>query len=308
MKRLPVLFLLVGLVLLVGCGASQMSESAVAPSDVMMEDAFVEEAGASMDSSNVAQSMYGEEVTRMIIRNADLSLVVVDTEAAQADIEALAAELEGYILNSERYAQDSGQYNIDIVLRVPVATFNTAMSRLRGMAVEVTRDSVNSEDVTEQYVDLQSRLSALEVKAERLEDLMQEAEDTEAVLEVYRELSATQQEIESVKGRMQYLEKSSSMATISVHLRPDEVTGPIEVGRWEPSGTVKSALETLLNTLKFLVDALIWIVIYILPVLLVIGLVIFGIIRLFRWVFPRRSRQRKAAQQAASDATTPPAE
>ena len=162
-----------------------------------------------------------------------------------------------------------------MTLRVPAEKFHEVMAQLRKLALEVNHDSTSSEDVTQEYVDLESRLRALEDKAARLEELMQEAEDTEAVLAVYRELSATQQEIEQVKGRMQYLERSSAMATISVTLTPDELSRPVEVAGWRPQGTAKRAVEALLNTLKFLGNALIWIVIYVVPVLAVVGGVVY---------------------------------
>ncbi len=290
---------IVGLVLtlsLIGCGASapMMPDS--------MESGSVERVVQEMEKPAANGSWAGDtddstavgEVERMIIRNAELDLVVKDTEAAQEAVEGIVGEVEGYVLSAERYAYNENQTHVNMTLRVPAEQFNLVMSRLRDMALEVQRDSMSSQDVTEEYVDLRSRLKAQETKAARLEELMEEAEDTEAVLEVYRELSATHQEIERLKGRMNYLENAAALATIVVYLRPDEVAGPVEVSRWRPGGTLKSAVEALIETLKFLVDALIWIMIYIAPVLLVIGLVGFGIFQVLRRVFRFRRKSKKA--------------
>jgi hypothetical protein len=235
---------------------------------------------------------------RMIIRNGYLNLVVKDTLATQTEIGRLMDSLDGYIFSEDSYRYAEGLTQVEMSLRVPADRFNEAMVQLRGMATEVTRDSVSSDDVTEEYVDLESRLRALEVKATKLEELMDRAEDTEAVLQVYQELSATQQEIEHVKGRMRYLERSAAQATINVSLTPDELAQPVEIAGWRPQGTLKQAVEALIHTVQFLVEALIWILIYIVPVLLVFGLCLWGMIKLFKLLFRRRKPQSKSGESA----------
>ena len=235
----------------------------------------------------------GEIPERMIVYTGDLAMVVADTDAVQRQIEVLVEEAEGYIASVESYTVSEGVRRTDLSLRVPAETFNSTMDALRKMALEVTRESVSTQDVTEEYVDLTARLRALEAKAARLEELMERAEDTEAVLAVYRELSATQVEIEQTKGRMQYLERQSAMATIHVELTPDELARPLEVAGWRPQGTVKHAIEALIKTFQFLIDALIWLIIWVLPVVVFLGLLIFLFVKLLRLLFGRRKRRQK---------------
>ncbi len=296
MKRSIIWFILLSMLALVACGARSMAPdmAAEAPAPAMGSAADMYESERVVEEVAVDESRPGAELPeRMIIRNGELELIVKDTKAAQEEVAAMVGELEGYVLSSESYAYDEGRMRINMTLRVPAETFNTAMARLRDLAVEIQRDAVSSQDVTEEYVDLQARLRAQQSKASRLEELMAQAEDTEAVLEIFRELSATHEEIERIKGRMQYLEKSAAMATITLYLMPDETVGPVEVQRWRPGGALKSALETLIETLKFMVEALIWLVLYILPVLLIIGLIIFGVIKLLRLLFSRKSNKSK---------------
>ncbi len=301
MKRSIIGLILVSMLALVACGAKMMRSEPdmdmAAEAPAMESAADMYESERVVEEAAVGGSGTGVEASeRMIIRNGELELIVRDTKAAQEEIAAMVAELEGYVLSSEGYAYDEGHMRINITLRVPAEAFNTAMARLRDLAVEIQRDGMSSQDVTEEYVDLQARLRAQQSKASRLEELMAQAEDTEAVLEIFRELSATHEEIERIKGRMQYLEKSAAMATITIYLMPDETVGPVEVQRWRPGGALKSALEALIETLKFLVDALIWLALYIVPVLLVIALIIFGLIRLLRLIFPRRPKKKKAQE------------
>jgi hypothetical protein len=300
MKRLQVIALLMVVLLAAGCGGQMeapMPDLAPGEPEMVME----EEVAESEDAQSKALGSTTEGVPdRMIIYNGGLDLVVKDTTATQEEIGTLMDELDGYVLSSESFRYDEGLRRINMTLRVPAESFQEAMARLREMALEVTRDSISSEDVTQEYVDLESRLRALETKEARLEELMDEAEDTEAVLAVYEELSATQQEIEQVKGRMQYLERSASLATITVSLTPDELSQPVEVAGWRPQGTLKRAVEALIRTGQFLVNALIWIVIYVAPVLLVVGLVIFAVVKFLIFVF-RRLRGGKKRQPAESE-------
>ncbi len=285
-------------VLVIGCGARSAGNSAeeqwssdsagIAPSEAPIAE--YEASAEEGKSATGAASPEGQ--ARMIIYNGSLVLVLADTEAGQDAVVAIAEGAGGYVSGSSSYTYENQLRRIELTLRVPAEAFHPTMDALRALAMEVTQDSIGSQDVTQEYVDLESRLKALEVKEARLEELMEEAEDTEAVLAVYAELSATQIQIEETKGRMQYLERQSALATITVSLVPDELSQPVEIAGWRPQGTAKRAVEALVGAFQFLVDALIWIVIVMLPVVAFIGLVIYAFIRLLRLIFGRGRRRR----------------
>jgi hypothetical protein len=149
--------------------------------------------------------------------------------------------------------------------------------------------------VTEEYTDLDARLRNLEATETELLELLTEVRErtskAEDVLAVHRELTSIRSQIEQLKGRMQYLEKMTAMATINVELIPDVLAKPIVVAGWRPTGTAANALRTLVKTLQFIVDAAIWIIIYVLPTLVVIAIPFFIL-----WLVWRRWRRgRKAA-------------
>jgi hypothetical protein len=110
----------------------------------------------------------------------------------------------------------------------------------------------------------------------------------EDILAVYRELTQIRGQIEQVKGRMQYLEKLSAMATISIGLTPEEAPRPVVEEGWRPDRTVRDALRTLVTALQFLADLGIWIVGFVLPIMLVL-LSPFIVL----WVIWRTFRRRK---------------
>jgi hypothetical protein len=291
--------------LFVGCGASRaldesvQSEKATGGYAPEAEEFAAEPQEVPVSADDYAASEQDvAEMSRMIIYNGDLSLVVKDVEETQEEVAELVEGVDGYVVSSGSYAYGDGLRRASLQVRVPAEQFNPVMASLRDLALDIEQDSISSQDVTQEYVDLESRLTALEAKADRLDELMDRAEDTEAVLAVYEELSETQMRIEETKGRMRYLERSAAMATITIELTPDEALKPVEIAGWRPQGTVKRAVEALIQIFQFLVDALIWVVLVVLPVLLVIGLIIFGLIKLLGLIF---GRKKKSEQEAPED-------
>lgn len=237
-----------------------------------------------VDAAAVANAASTE---RMVVRTANLDLVVPDTEKALEETQAMARELGGYVVSVEAYQYQEGR-KATVTFRVPSDKLDIALERLRAMATTVRRESVSGQDVTDQYVDLRSRLRHLEAKEKQLLEFLDRAEDTEAVLAVYEQLSQTQAEIEQVKGRMQYLENQAALATITVSLTPDVLAQPLDTGGWNLPATVRGAVEVLLNVLEFLVKAFIYIVIVVLPTLILIALPLVGVFLLVRWLVRRR--------------------
>jgi len=162
------------------------------------------------------------DADRMIIRTANMQLVVDDVRDTIDKITDLAQNLEGYVVNSSSWKEGErivGQ----ITIRVPSSDFNYAMSVLREMAVEVNSETTSSQDVTEEYIDLEATLRNLEATEAQLLKLMEKAVKVEDILNVQRELSRVQQDIERTKGRMQYLERTSAMSLIQVLLEQSKL-------------------------------------------------------------------------------------
>jgi hypothetical protein len=299
MSKNPINTMLVTILalLLVGCAGQAAPEPATEqyaaePEAVFFEGEFAgDEEGYAPGAPNSGAGDYSA-VERLIIRNASLSLVVPDTEAALDQIDDLVADLDGYVVDSNVYKYEEG-LQASVTIRVPAESLDLALDRIRELATEVRRESISGQDVTEEYVDLRSRLRYLEATESRLLEFLEEAEDTEAALAVYEQLQEIQADIEHVKGRIQYLEQSAALATVSLDIIPDELAQPIQVGGWRPQRTLRSAFQSLVRVLQFLVDAAIVVVVLILPVLAVIAVPIAGLFLLVRAIV-RRRRRRKA--------------
>ena len=282
MKHTLVLLSVLLCLLVASCGADQSETQRLTADE--QEGVALPAHEANQDSDPSLPSLQ----QRLIIRQADLQLVVEDPEAAQETINTLVDELGGYTVTSEWIKYDEG-VRIDLTVRVPAEELDGVLARLRTLALEVRRQTVTGEDVTEEYTDQQSQLRHLEATEARLLTFLDEAEDTEATLAVYSELRQVQGEIEQIKGRIQYLEDASAMSSIRIELIPDELAQPISVAGWRPQGTLRNAAQALIRALQFLVNALIWAVVFILPtMLLVFGLPAVVLI----WLVRRRRRQR----------------
>ncbi|HNR95663.1 MAG: hypothetical protein BWY10_00053 [Chloroflexi bacterium ADurb.Bin180] len=238
--------------------------------------------GYSGSSSSPSQESTSE---RMIVRTANLSMVVKDANATVEQIRTILGEVDGYVVNLQLW-RDQNQLRGTITVRVPAKTLDDTLRRFKGLAVKVERETGTSQDVSEEYSDLGAQLRNLEATEKELQELLTTVREktgkAEDIMAVYRELTQIRGQIEGIKGRMVYLERTAAMSAVTIELIPDVLAEPITVGGWRPSETVARALKALMQTAKWLVDAAIWIILYIAPVLLLIALPFLAIGYLWR--------------------------
>ena len=159
---------------------------------------------------------------RIIIREVDMSLVVDEIQTAIDKIADLADGAGGWVVDSGRWALHGGSISI----RVPADVLDDTIDELRDLATKVESENTSSRDVTDEYVDLGSRLKNQQATQEALLGLLERAATVEAALEVQRDLSRVQEEVERLSGRIKFLEESAAFSIIRVNLRlaPVEVT------------------------------------------------------------------------------------
>ncbi len=233
---------------------------------------------------------------RMIIQRAEISIVITDAQATATAIRNLALGSGGYVASSNLY-NDGDQLRGSLTVRVPGQNLPTFMDQVKSMAVRVVRDALSGEDVTQEYTDLNSRLRNLEATETELLALLTEVRQkpgakTTDILEVYQKLTEIRDQIEQIKGRMQYLSNLTALATIQIELIPDALSKPVIEEGWQPLVTLRNASAQLIKTLQGLVESLIWLVIYVVPTLILGALpfvLAFLVLRaVWRWL--RRSR------------------
>lgn len=224
-------------------------------------------AGAAQDNSiGVQASPYQQG--RLIIKNGEMTLLVADTDRALDQATSVATDTGGYIVASKTWLQDGSKY-AQMTMGVPVDQFEVAQRRLRGLAVQVLNDTASGQDVSDRFVDLQSRLNNQEATAARIRDFLKDAKTVEEALKVNAQLTDVENEIEQIKGRMQFLKDRSAFSTLVVTLNPQlptpTPTPTPTPAYWQPGKTVESAGNALGGLLQGLGDMLIWLGIVVLP-------------------------------------------
>lgn len=278
----------------VGYAPEVMLESS-APMARGAADSF---AGESDNSAYLDQELQVQESqVRMVIKNANLSIVVEEPGITLEAISKMAEDLGGFVVSSNLYRTQTAnglevpQANINI--RVPSEKLDQALVEIKSGAGQILSENVSGQDVTQEYTDLESRLRNLERAEDQLTKIMEQAWETEDVLSVYNRLVEVQEQIELIKGQMKYYEQSAALSSISINIQANEAVQPLKIGNWQPVGVAKRALQALINTLKFLADMLIWIALYILPVALIL---FFPIRWLWRWL-KKGNAKRKARKE-----------
>jgi hypothetical protein len=198
---------------------------------------------------------------RMIVRTGEMSLVVEDVVGAKDEITQLAARYDGYVVSSQISGEEQDMRGY-ISIRVPDDKFESALAELRDLAVRVTSESTDSQDITEEYVDLQSRLKNAEATESQYLALLGKATDVEDILRIYERLSQVRREIEQIKGRMQYLERTSSMSLITIRLKPEATAKPLVRAGWNIVEIFKSAIRGLATAGQVLCTIAIWLLIF----------------------------------------------
>lgn len=262
---------------------------------------FAADGGFAAEEAARSADLQEFSAERLVIKNANLAIVVDSPPDAMDEISALADEFGGFVVSSNLYqsltASGIEVPSASITIRVPSESLSDALEAIEDLAVRVDSRSQSGQDVTSEYTDLQSRLRNLEDAEELLRQIMSQAEDTEDVLNAFHQLNSITEQIEVLKGQIKYYEESAALSAVSVQLIASAADQPITIGGWEPVGVAKDAIQALVNAMQGLVNALIWLVLYLLPVVLVIGVPLWLIARAARRRWVKRESAPKAAKK-----------
>lgn len=203
-----------------------------------------------------------ESQDRIVIKDTSLSLVVKNVEETISDILKSAEDLGGFLVSSA-ISKPEGSASGSIVVRVPAEKLISALSSIKGFAARVVNENVKGKDVTDEYEDLDAKLTTLEKTKAKFEEIMDSAVEIEDILQVQRELVSLQSQIDSVKGQQQYLTQSAKLSKITVYVSTDELALPYTPDQpWRPKVVFKLAVRSFISTSQSLGSAIIWVVVY----------------------------------------------
>jgi len=269
---------------LVACGdhASRAPQSEAAPGVTASASARPEAYAAfSPEATDQAQAAAVDQpLQRMIARTAQIRAVVSDPVATMQALTALVEAKGGFISDSRQW-RTGEQMLASLTIRVPVRDLPATLDSIRHRAIRVENETTSGEDVTEQYADLRAQLTNLKATETELRALLvtvrQRTQKAADILEVFNQLASIRQQIDRTQSRITTLENLTNLATITVELVPDALAQPLTAGRWRPLTAVRAAFRALLNTLKGLFEAVIWLLIYVVPVVLALALPVLGV-------------------------------
>jgi len=246
--------------------------------------------GSGSETETVAEESGSEaeqsEVERKIIRNADVSIDAEDANACYNAILTYAKQLGGYESNFNSRSNDYGgdlYVYIDLELRLPPEKLDEFISEIKnGEYGEVTNCSVTSDEVTEEYYDLETRLASKEKSLESYYALLEKAETIDDIMSIQYHIDSITEEIEAIKGRLRLYDSLVDESTVSISIT-QYTAAPIEEKEFEWNSLsagdfFKLIKNGFLSVCNFVWSALLWIVIIVvslLPILIIVGAVIF---------------------------------
>ena len=265
--------------------SSQSDAIAVEKAQELMEEEF---AGESIPAEEPAYgSDLPESLDRKIIKSAyiELEIEVGKFESSLFKIASFAEQNGGFISNTQSYSDSEGKLTSGrVTVRIPCGSFDSIVGKIRKMGT-IESINISGQDVTQEYVDLESRLKNLEAQEEVLLGLMRQSESVADSIEVQRELSNVQGEVEVIKGRIKYLDSMVSFSTIEVFLHEPE---PIAASGW---GFLDALKRGLRGAVKVFNGTVVFLIV-ISPLLVLIAIILVIV-----WLAVRARKRRRAKKE-----------
>lgn len=198
--------LLLLIITIAGCGNSgnQQSDSI---NESSLKVAFDE---ASPDPQNTNVS-----IERKLIKNGDLLFETSDVKETKKTVEHICKELKAYISNeSQNNYEERLQYNQTI--RVPADQFDVLIQKLEALAVKVESKNINTQDVTEEFIDVAARLKSKKELESRYREILKQAKTVTDIVSIESQIASVRAEIESMEGRLQYLKNQVAFSTLNL--------------------------------------------------------------------------------------------
>lgn len=308
------LMCVVAAIMLIGClfGCSSKAQNSNAMREAyepsyVYEDAAVAEFepsyGMNYNGSRISSDSYSGnkaqtqeiQTSRKIIKSGSISMEALDYDKTLEEVYRLIEDNGGYVETSNENNRYIKSRNCSIEARVPQENFDTFINGAMN-AGNVTSKSVSADDVTETYVDMQSRLGVLRDEEAALRTILQSADTVEDLMYVQNRLYDVIEEIESYEARIRSYDSKINYSRISISIKEVEKETPVEEETWgqEFKRRVTESLENLWEALKGfgigIVVVLPWLVI---PAIIAIVIVVIIKTSIKR----KRAKRQKAAEE-----------
>lgn len=202
-----------------------------------------------------------ELVSRKLIKNGNVVFETNDLEKTKYSVENLVKKYKGYISSDSKNEYDN-RINYYLNIRIPAQYFDSILSGIASQISKFDSKEIRISDVTEEFLDIESRLKNKKELEKRYLEILQQAKSVEDILNVERELGKLREEIEATEGRLNYLSNQVSFSTLSVSFYKKETNETGFSGKIGES--FKNGFENLKSFFLFILS--IWPFVIIIPI------------------------------------------
>ena len=252
----------------------------------LAEIKLVDSAAVSVNESspNSLKPTNQNAISKKIIKNGNMMIDVGDIKSAQEKIQNIVKNFKGYIQN-ENYSNDETETTISMEIRVPNQNFDGLINSFSEGIGSVTQKNIRAEDVTEEYTDVAIRLENKLTYLEKYRELLKRSASTKDLLEIQEKIRGLEEEIESSKGRLRYIDDQVNYSTLDLTLTKEKPRNTIT----SKIGFGSRLVDSLANGWNLFINFLLEIV-ALWPFLLTLPIIIYSI---KKW----RKRKRKSKKE-----------
>ncbi|MCA9397521.1 DUF4349 domain-containing protein, partial [candidate division WWE3 bacterium] len=179
--------------------------------------------------------------------------------------------LNGFVTNSQigtrnpityyETTQPDAPTSATITFRVPSERLDEAITHIKSISNKVFSESVTGQDVTEEYTDLAARLTNLQAAESQLLELYERSGTIEEILKVQQQITNIRGQIEQTQGRIQYLNQSAQLSSVTVSLTEKEIDPIVGDEDWTPTTAIRQAVRDLITFGQDLIDTIVYLAI-----------------------------------------------
>lgn len=216
---------------------------------------------SSVGSPSMPAPEYNNSEGSKVQKTGSVNVLVNDIDTAVESLDGVNSEYSAEITNIYDYGRGNDRY-VQLTIKVPVDNFEVYYAQLRKMDGEVTYANVGTTDLTEQYIDITSRLENLKSVEAQLVGILERANSVTDILAVQKELNTVRGDIERYEAQKRYFDSQTDYSYITVTFNIDKEGLNISDEPWKPGGEFRAALNALVSFLKTLVNAGIWVLVF----------------------------------------------
>lgn len=240
----------------------------ISSSDMNKSSLYTSESAPSVDDGNGSY-----DIDQKIVKTGSASMLVSNIDKSIASLNGILDQYNGVILSSYDSGENNDRY-VRLRFKVESNDFDRVMTDLLDIDGEIVNSQADTQDITEQYVDTQSRLKNLRSVEAQLMKILNDADTVTDTLAVYRELTSIRSQIEVYEGQIKYMDNQTDYSYITVTFSVNKEGIDISENAWKPIGEFKAALNAFVGVLKGLGNVFIWLVVFSPFILIPTGIVL----------------------------------